>query len=324
MNKTLWFTLCLFTTLVSFQLAAKNFYRYKNPEGAVEIKDKITQEMELVGYDIISETGKLIKHVGPTKTLAQLEQDRLRRIEERNKEIAFQQQLRHDADLLRQFSSIGDIIRNRDSQLLALEQRIRIQNSKKDLLHLQLEDQQQQAATYERLGQKVAKTLLNDIQNTQDQIANNELNTSILEKEKIRVEKSFERDIIRYKELESVRMALRKDAKEKQDSEPVIYSCKDNKGCDRAWQLAQIYARDNATGKIEIITNSLILTSRPEEPTDIALSFSRIPAPENKMQIVLEVSCSPEEAGVAFCKTHAVKAIRKNYLDYLSQRMKSN
>ena len=323
MNKTIWVILSLLTALVSLQLAAKNFYRYKTAEGAVEIKDKITKEMELVGYDVISETGKLIKHVEPTKTLAQLEEDRLARIEERNKEIARLQQIRHDADLLRQFSSIGDIIRNRDSQLLGLEQRIRIQNSKKDLLHLQLEDQQKQAATYERLGQRVAKTLLKDIQDTQDQIANNELNTSFLEKEKIRVEKSFERDIIRYKELESVRLALRKDAKEKEGTEPVIYSCKDSQGCDRAWQLAQIYARDNSTGKIEIITNSLILTSRPEESKDIALSFSRIPAPENKMQIVLEVSCSPEEAGVAFCKTTPVKAIRKNYLEYLRQRMKN-
>jgi len=322
MKKT-WITIGLISLLASSVLEAKNFYRFKNTNGSVEIKDKITREMEMVGYDVISETGKLLKHVEPTKTLAQLEADRLRKIEQRNKEIEFQQQLRHDADLLRQFSSIGDIIRNRDSQLLALEQRIRIQNSKRNLLHLQLEDQQQQAATYERLGQKVAKSLLNDIQASQDQIVNNELNTTFLEKEKIRVEKSFERDIIRYKDLESVRMALRKDAKEKEGTEPVIYSCPDMKACNRAWQLAQIYARDNSTGKIEIITNSLILTSRPETPSDIALSFSRIPAPDNKMQIVLEVSCSPEEAGVAFCKTPQLKGIRKNYLDYLRQRMKN-
>lgn len=316
-------TICLLSVIFSPLLSAKNFYRFKNVDGAVEIKDKITREMEMVGYDVISETGKLIKHIQPTKTLAQLEEDRLRRIEDRNKEIEFQQQLRHDADLLRQFSSIGDIIRNRDSQLLALEQRIRIQNSKRDLLHLQLEDQQQQAATYERLGQRVAKTLLNDIQASQDQIANNEINTSFLEKEKIRVEKSFERDIIRFKDLESVRMALRKSAKKKEGTDPVIYECRSTESCDRAWQLAQIYARDNATGKIEIITNTLILTSRPEEPTDIAISFSKIPAPDNMMQIVLEVSCSPKESGVTYCKTPGLISIRKNYLSYLKQRMKN-
>lgn len=301
---------------------AKNFYRYKTSEGSVEIKDKITQEMELVGYDVISELGKLIKHVEPTKTLAELDADRLKVIEERNKKIEFDRQIRRDADLLRQFSSIGDIIRNRDSQLLALVQRIRIQYSKKDLLNLQLEDQQQQAATYERLGQKTARSLLKDITASKDQLANNQLNTELLEKEKIRVEKSFERDILRFKDLEGVRRKLRKDAREKQGTEPVLFDCPDTEVCNRAWQLAQIYARDHATGKIEIITNSLILTSRPEKETDIAISFSKIPAPENRMQIVLEVSCSQKEKGVAYCKSDKLKDIRKNYLEYLKRRMK--
>ncbi len=324
MKKTLWIISSLIIILVSQTAFAKNYYRYKNASGSVEIKDKITKEMELTGYDVISLTGKLLKHIEPTKTLAQLDADRLKKIDERNKKIEFQQQLRKDADLLRQFTSIGDIIRNRDSQLLALEQRIRIQHSKEDLLHLQLEDQQQQAATYERLGKKVALTVLKDIDASQDQIVSNRVNTKMLEKEKYRVEKSFEKDIVRYKELESVRLALRKDARERDEMAPVLFDCKDEQVCDRAWQLAQIYARDNATGKIEIITNSLILTSRPVKDTDIAISFSKIPAPDNKKQIVLEVSCMPEEAGVTFCKTSKVKDIRKNYLEYLKLRLVKN
>jgi len=321
MKKTSWIIISIVLALASQMVFAKNYYRYKNATGAVEIKDKITKEMELVGYDVISLTGKLLKHVQPTKTLAQLDADRLKKIDERNKKIEFQQQLRKDADLLRQFTSIGDIIRNRDSQLLALEQRIRIQHSKEDLLNLQLEDQQQQAATYERLGKKVALSLLKDIDASLDQIASNSVNTSLLEREKYRVEKSFEKDIVRYKELESVRIALRKDARERDEMAPVLFDCKDEQVCNRAWQLAQIYARDNATGKIEIITNSLILTSRPSKTTDIAISFSKIPAPDDKKQIVLEVSCHPEEAGTTYCKTAKVKDIRKNYLEYLKLRL---
>ncbi|MGB0495090.1 MAG: hypothetical protein ACPGJI_01945 [Kangiellaceae bacterium] len=306
---------------VSQVVNAKNFYRYTNKEGRVEIKDQINQEMEKLGYDVINEMGKLVRHVEPSKTLAELEQDRLKKIELRNEEIRKNQQISKDADLLRQFTSVGDIIRNRDSQLLALEQRIRIQNSKASLLRLQLEDQQTQAATYERLGQKVAKSLADDIQASRDQIASNIRNTELLEKEKVRVEKSFERDIIRYKDLESLRLTLRKEARKLDGTEPVIYNCPDNQTCNRAWQLAQIYARDNATGKIEIITNTLILTSRPEEDTHIAVSFSRIPAPDNKMQIVLELSCTNTEQGVNHCKTPAVKGIRKGYLSYIKDRL---
>lgn len=310
-------SLLLFSQIVD----SKNFYRYKNAEGAVEIKDQITPQMEKAGYDVFNEMGKLVRHVEPSKTLAELDQDRLDKIDLRNVQIRKNQQIRKDVDLLRQFTSVGDIIRNRDSQLLALEQRIRIQNSKANLLHLQLEDQQQQAATYERLGQKVAKSLGKDIKASRDQIANNGVNTELLEKEKIRVEKSFERDIIRYKDLESLRLTLRKDTKKLDGTKPVIYNCPDSQTCNRAWQLAQIYARDNGTGKIEIITNTLILTSRPTEDHHIAISFSRIPAPDNKMQIVLELSCANTEQGVSFCLTPNIKGIRKGYLDYVRERL---
>ncbi len=316
-----WFYLTISLLLVSLIVDSKNYYRYKNSKGAVEIKDQITPQMEKVGYDVFNEMGTLISHVNPSKTLAELDQDRLDKIEKRNIKIRQNQQIRKDADLLRQFTSVGDIIRNRDSQLLALEQRIRIQNSKANLLHLQLEDQQQQAATYERLGQKVAKSLSKDMQNSRDQITNNLANSSLLEQEKFRVEKSFEKDIIRYKDLESMRLTLRKEGKKTDGTEPVIYNCPDSQTCNRAWQLAQIYARDNATGKIEIITNTLILTSRPEENHHIAISFSRIPAPENKMQIVLELSCSNTEQGVSFCLTPSIKGIRKGYLDYIRERL---
>lgn len=319
--KKLWIFTSLILSLTLHSVSAKNYYRYKNEEGAIEVSDKISKKMELSGYDVISSQGKIVKHVEPTKTLAEVHADRLKELEAHNQKIVFQQQLRRDADLLRQFSSIGDIIRNRDSQLLALEQRIRIQYSKEDLLNLQLEDQQQQAATYERLGQKISKTLLNDITASIDQIASNTVNTGILQNEKIRVEKSFEIDIVRFKELESVRIALKKNKRKKQETEPVIYNCDTVKACDRAWQLAQIYARDNATGKIEIITNTLILTSRPTTNSDIAFSFSKIPAPENKKLIVLEISCSQKEPGVKFCKSPKLIQLRKGYLSYLNERM---
>ncbi|MCW8879712.1 MAG: hypothetical protein OQK51_21850, partial [Kangiellaceae bacterium] len=227
--------------------------------------------------------------------------------------------IRSDAELLRQFSSIGDIIRNRDAQLLALEQRIKIQVSKSNLLKLQLEEQQRQAATHERLGQKLPKLLEKDIKNTHEQLANNAHNSGLLEQEKVTVAERYERDIIRYKELESLRKTLKKDEEESQGSMPVVYECPDKITCQKAWQIAQIYAKDNASGRIEIITNTLILTSKPEEDGEIALSFSRIPAPQNQSQILLEISCNDSEQGVALCKSEFVKKLKKSYLTKISE-----
>ena len=308
-------------TLFSVSGMAKQFYRYKNSEGALIIKDQLTNEMIAVGYDILNDTGRVIKRVGPGKTLAEEEQERLSKIEEKKAEIQLQQKIRSDAELLRQFSSIGDIIRNRDAQLLALEQRIKIQESKSDLLKLQLEDQQKQAATHERLGQKLPKLLVDDIQATRNQLVRNKQNSDLLEDEKTKVARRYEKDIVRYKELESLRMTLKKETLQNDGTQPVIYDCPDLRVCQRAWQLAQIYAKDNASGQIEIITNTLILTSKPEKDTEIALSFSRIPAPNNGNQIVLEVSCNNSEQGVEMCKGPLVKKVRKNYLSFLNERL---
>ena len=313
--------LLLSLILLATSINAKQFYRFKNAQGNVIVKDQLTNEMIAVGYDVINDKGKIIRRVGPGKTLAQEEEERLEEIEKKKQEYAFKQKIRSDAELLRQFSSIGDIIRNRDAQLLALEQRIKIQGSKSDLLKLQLEDQQRQAAVHERLGQRIPKVLQQDIKDTQEQLVINSKSAVVLEEEKVKVAQRYERDIVRYKELESLRKTLKKNEKENDGSRPVVYDCPDRNTCQKAWQLAQIYAKDNASGQIEIITNTLILTSKPEQDTDLALSFSRIPAPNNSNQIVLEVSCNDSEQGVELCRSDVVKNMRRNYLTLLKRQI---
>jgi len=277
--------------------------------------------MVKVGYEILNDRGALVRRVKPGKTFAEKEQERLDKIEEKKEHYQLQQRIRNDAELLRQFSSIGDIIRNRDAQLLGLEQRIRIQKSKSDLLKLQLEDQQRSAANRERLGQKLPKKLQQEIEDTHSQIANNERNSNFLEEQKITIAKRFEGDIIRYKELESLRMTLKQKKEHNDGTQAVIYDCPTPKVCQLAWQLAQIYAKDNASGRIEIITNTLILTSKPEKDSDIALSFSKIPSADDSSQIVLEISCNNSEQGLQLCKSEIAKKMRTNYLSYIDSQL---
>ncbi|WP_444995736.1 hypothetical protein [Aliikangiella sp. IMCC44359] len=307
-------------TFLATEATAKQFYRFKNAEGNMIVKDQLTNEMIAVGYDVINAQGKVIKRVGPGKTLGEEEKERLKEIEKKKQEYAFKLKIKSDAELLRQFSSIADIIRNRDAQLLALEQRIKIQGSKSDLLKLQLEDQQRQAATHERLGQKIPKVLQSDIEGTQSQITTNIKSIATLETEKVNVAQRYEKDIVRYKELESLRKTLKKQGTQNDGIRPIIYDCPNIATCQKAWQLAQVYAKDNASGQIEIITNALILTSRPEGESDIALSFSKIPAPNNKNQVVFEVTCNDSEAGAALCKSDVVKNIKLNYLKLVNDR----
>jgi hypothetical protein len=312
----------LFCLVVIFSQStlAKEFYRYKNSDGKIIVKDQVNNEMIAIGYDVLNERGNLLKRVPPGKTLAEEEAERLAEIDAKRDEYKLQQKIRNDAELLRQFSSISDIIRNRDGQLLGLEQRIKIQGSKSDLLKLQLEDQQKQAAIHERLGRKIPSLLQRDINNTQAQIERNEKSTVNLEEEKVEVAKRFENDIVRFRKLESLRMHLKSNQQKDEEQEPIIYDCLTADSCQRAWQLAQVYAKDNASGRIEIITSALILTSRPEKDDDLALSFSKIPGPNNSYQIVLEVTCNDTEKGANFCRSEPIKNLRTNYLTLINKQ----
>ncbi len=313
--------LFLFTT-ISLSLMAKEFYRYKNAEGKVVIVYQVNNEMVLLGYDVLNENGLLVKKVKPGKTLEEEEQARIDKIDEKRNQYLLQQKIRNDAELLRQFDSVGDIIRNRDGQLLGLEQRIRIQYSKSALLKLQLEDQQKQAAIHERLGQKIPKLLQNDIDATQNQIIDNTNNALLLEEQKVIIASRFEGDIIRYKELESLRARLKKtESTEGAELTGVTYECQNEIDCQKAWQLAQIYANEKASGRIEIITNALILTSKAEKDTDFALSFSKIPLPNNTSQIVFEVSCANTELGAKLCKSEKANNLRVDYLTLVEKQL---
>jgi len=318
MKKTILLTLLIGLSLPT---VAKQLYRYKNSEGNIIVQDQVTNAMIAAGYEILSDKGSLVKKVPPAKTLAEEEEERLKLIDKKKEQYKLQLKIRSDAELLRQFSSIGHIIRNRDAQLLGLEQRIKIQGSKSNLLKLQLEDLQKDAATHERLGRKIPKLLQGDIEATHQQITKNQQSVVQLEDEKVTVAKRFEGDIVRYKKLESLRKNLKKTTEKNDGSSPVIYDCPNVKTCQKAWQLAQLYAKDNASGQIEIITNALILTSKPEKDDELAISFSKIPAPDDNSQIVLEVSCNDTEGGVALCKSDVVKNKRIGYLELIEKQL---
>jgi hypothetical protein len=301
-------------------LVANNLYRYIDEQGNVVIEDVISSEMIRLGYEVIGDSGLVVEVVPPGKTLAEEAEAREQKLEEKKKEFERKEQLRKDAALLRQFSSVSDIIRNRDAELLGLEQRIKVQEIKSNLLQIQLEDQQKRAATHERLGQALPSLLKKDIDLTRAQIDHNKKSCELLEGEKSIVAERYQRNIIRYKELESMRLSLKKQ-EENNASEPVSYDCPDKQSCDLAWQLAQVYAKDHASGKIEIINNTLVLTSKPEKDTDIALSFSKIPMGNQNYQIMLEVTCNSTKAGAELCESEPVREIRYNYLRLVKKRV---
>lgn len=298
-------------------------YRFTDETGSVVVKDHLPPEVVPKGYTILNAYGQTIEVVAPVKTKAELAEEKRQKAALAAEERAKREAARHDAELMRQFSTVEDIMRARDTQLSALDVQISIRNGQTNLLTSQLEEMQRHAADYERRGQPVPAQLLKDIQESQRQIDDNKSFVETQNKEKNRIADRFKSDIVRFKELQTQRL-LRKREEEgvvgAQDNTAVV-TCRDTAQCGKVWQLAQIYARDNGTRSLEIVTDTLILTGKPLKDSDVALAFSKVPEREQGSQVVLQVSCMNSDAGTTLCNSDRVRTIVNGFERYVADRI---
>lgn len=298
-------------------------YKYVDDEGTLVIKDYLPPEVVPRGYSIVNAYGQTLEVVPPVKTKEQLAEEKRLRKQREAEERARKESARRDADLIRQFSRVEDIMRARDTQLSAIDVQISIRNGQTNLLTTQLEDMQRHAADYERRGQAVPAQLQKDIRESQRQIEENRKFSDTQEQEKARIAERFRSDIIRFKELQAARVIRQRDQDDSVafNNNTTVHNCQNGEMCRKAWQLAQIYARDNATRSLEIVTDSLILTGKALGDRDISLSFSMVPEKDSAAQIVLEVSCNTSDAGNQLCQTERVKNIVDGFGTYLASRL---
>jgi hypothetical protein len=309
--------------LFSGVVYAQKFYRYKNSQGQIILVDQLTPEAISAGYEVINEEGKLVQTVPPAKTLGELEQEKQRQLELKRKKREEQRQLRRDAELLRLFGSVDDIMRARDAALLGVEQRAELNNNDQRLLTAALEDLQRRAADYERLGQPVPKALQDNIREQQKQIADRERNKLVIEEERKQIIASFEQDMIRFKELQAKRMAhkIQNQRSSETPNNVLMLTCSDNEECRSMWQLAQVYAQSKASGRLEVVTDTIILTSAPKADSEVGISFTKLPS-RNLTQIILEISCNTTEAGQQLCESSEAKKLLTGFEDFIKKQLR--
>ncbi len=298
-------------------------YRYVDETGAVVVKDYLPPEVVPRGYTITNQSGQVIQVVPPVLSKAEQAEEKKRKALAEAEERARRDAIRRDADLIRNFGSVEDIMRARDTQLSALDVQISIRNGQTKQLTGQLEEMQSHAADYERRGETVPSQLLKDIQESQRQLDDNKRFVSLQDAEKLKVAERFKSDIVRFKELQAQRLLRKREehGTEGSDGMAAVALCSTADQCRKAWQLAQIYARDNGTRSLEIVTDTLILTGKPVSDKDISIALSRVPDKAQGAQLVLEVSCMNNDAGTALCGSEKVRAISSGFESYLSSRL---
>ncbi len=320
MRKWLPLAICLAALLISTSLEAKNYYRYIDGNGKVVVKDYLPTEAVKSGYEIISDTGRLIEKIAPALTKEQRIAENIRQEQLKSQEAKRREERRRDTLLLRQYQSVDDIQRTKNSQTATLRINLRIINNHSKSLERKLLEQEKRAADYERRGKAVPQATLHEIAAIKNQMDVNVASVSRYNKQIADIEEQFQKDRIRFQELKAeifVENSLRDpNVIEIQD----IYNCDTRISCDKAWSHAQIFALDNASRPLSIVTNTLIVSQKPQADSEIALTITRVPQKnENEaMNIVLNVACNTSEEGKKLCQSKEVIAIKQKFIDYLS------
>ena len=122
-------------------VTAAELYRYKNEAGITVVDWVIPAAYVSSGYEILNESGQVVRVVRPAKTDTDFEQDAAAaRVQDA--EAAQAAQFERDTFLLRRYSTIQDIEAARDRLLRELYILIAILNTQRDTVSQQLERHQ--------------------------------------------------------------------------------------------------------------------------------------------------------------------------------------
>ena len=138
----------LVLALMTGHALAGKLYRYENAEGVVVIDDSIPPEFIRNGYDVLSNSGRLLERVPRALTAEEL----ANKTEEQKLAAERAKQDKADKKLLTIFSSAADAERARDRKIEALDVYINV--TRGNILKLQgdFNAAQSQAAEKERSG----------------------------------------------------------------------------------------------------------------------------------------------------------------------------
>lgn len=297
-------------------------YKYKDKDGVTVIKDYLPAEIVPKGYSVVDKYGNVIEVVARVKTKEEKAAEKLRQKKAAEEEAKIKKQLKRDNELLRQFTTTEDIIRARENQLDSIRVEIGIRASNTNRIKRQLKKYQAKAADFERRGQPVPKALQDNIEISLKQIEDSGDFITAKNDEQDKVVAAYAIDIKRFDELNAQRKRrLAANAAQRALLSKNSYHCDDLSLCAKAWQLAQLYAKEYASGRIELITDTLIITEKPHKDTDISLAFSRIPDRENKVEIRLDLYCADSAAGKSLCASGKATAIKKGMPEYIKSHL---
>jgi len=185
--------------------SASDIQCWMNKEGVRECGAMVPPEYAQQRVEVINDKGLVIKVYPRARTPKELEAARQAALEKKKAKQREVARKRQDLILLRTFTTERDIEMSRKSKVDAIKGIIDITNSNTRTLQNNLQGLQKKAADYERSGIKPPLSLVDDMNSLKGQIKDNDSFVTKKQQAIIRLEKKYDNDLVRFRELKRVR-----------------------------------------------------------------------------------------------------------------------
>ncbi len=293
-------------------------------DGVRKIGNPLPPEFIDKGYKILdAKTGRIRQIIEPKRTPEQQEFDK--RLEELRLAEAklIKRQQTHDKVLLATYRTKNDLISAIETKMHSLETLKTALEGDLTRFTRQLEEQQKNAAAFERNGEKVPLELLEHIKSSQQQIMQAR---ELITDHAIKMEQSkkeYDSNVERFLFLTQtntpgpkIKLASIKEA-----SELGLFYCENDRQCNKAWEIGRTFVQYNSTTPADIFNDKLIMNRPPATDEDLSLSLSKIALPNDEYQLFLDILCRDSVPGKALCASQRVRDIRSAFRPYVNEAL---
>ncbi|MEJ1334644.1 MAG: hypothetical protein RPU34_13645, partial [Candidatus Sedimenticola sp. (ex Thyasira tokunagai)] len=99
-----------------------------------------------------------------------------------------------------------------------------------------------------------------------------------------------------------------------------VVICPDKRSCDKSWNMVEAYVGKHATTRLQMLNDFIIMTAAPASDSDISITVSRIVnKDEPGAKLFMDLTCKNSPRGADFCKTDAVRKIRRGFQPFLNE-----
>lgn len=184
----------LILLLLCTTVSAQQFYRWTDENGKLTIQSTIPPEVVSKGYEIIDETGTVLKVIEPEISEAE---KRARETAAVNAEM----RRARDEELLKLYRSPSDVDRAMKTWLSRMDMEARVKRNRIRIKENEYNTLQERAANQEKAGQEVSQELINQMADIQLEIETYQLEIREVELRQEESRSVFLRDRARMVEL---------------------------------------------------------------------------------------------------------------------------